>query len=321
MWEAIREYLTFTRKERYGVLFLLVVISLLFVLPHFFRKRPGDPDPATFEKLKTDIEKLRTTDRDSSVAATVTQYRSEYRKTGRSFIKEPLFNEKSKLFFFDPNTLTAAEWRQLGLHDHTIQTITHFLEKGGRFNKPEDIKKIYGLPSELCERLFPYIRMSKKPGLILQPTSSPGSTETEPRRYTPKKLETTDVNLADSLQWCRLPGIGSRLASRIAHFREKLGGFYATDQVAETFGLPDSTFRKIKPVLTCNSPNLVFIDINVATKEALKGHPYIGWQMANAIVEYRNQHGHFRSVDNLMQLGLMDSAKFIRLKPYLTAGP
>ena len=37
MWETIRGYLTFTKKERLGVLFLLLIISILFVLPYFFR--------------------------------------------------------------------------------------------------------------------------------------------------------------------------------------------------------------------------------------------------------------------------------------------
>ena len=44
----------------------------------------------------------------------------------------------------------------------------------------------------------------------------------------------------------RFPGIGAKLASRIIHFRGKLGGFYQIEQVGETFGLPDSSFQKIK---------------------------------------------------------------------------
>jgi competence protein ComEA len=327
VWETIREYLILTRKERFGVLFLLAIIILLFVLPYFFRAKPGEPDPATFAKLETEIEKFKTTHPDSTTIA-VSHHRDEGRKPGWSSAEAPVINEKTKLFFFDPNTMTIGAWRQLGLPEHTMQTITHFLAKGGRFNKPEDLKKIYGLRPELYERLFPFIRISKKSESVLQPPPNPVAT-TAPipsiaittHSYYSKKLETTDINLADSLQWCRLPGIGSRLASRIIHFREKLGGFYTTDQVAETFGLPDSTFQKIKPVLICHSPGLVLIDINNVSKETLQGHPYIRWQMANAIVEYRNQHGHFQHVNDLMQIGLIDTLQFIRMRPYLTVNP
>ncbi len=41
MWETIRGYLTFTRKERYGVLFLLLLIVIFFLLPYFFKPSPA----------------------------------------------------------------------------------------------------------------------------------------------------------------------------------------------------------------------------------------------------------------------------------------
>ena len=136
-------------------------------------------------------------------------------------------------------------------------------------------------------------------------------------RRTAKFFTETDVNLADSNAWSRLPGIGEKLASRIIHFREKLGGFYQLDQVAETYGLPDTTFQKIKPYLRIHSVSLHQIDINTATKEMLMSHPYIRWPLARSIIEYRVQHGSFHSVSELLQLAQMDSAKFEKLKPYL----
>jgi hypothetical protein len=58
MWETIRGYLTFTRKERYGVLFLLLLIVIFFILPYFFKTSPGDRDPEAYNKIKTDIRKF-----------------------------------------------------------------------------------------------------------------------------------------------------------------------------------------------------------------------------------------------------------------------
>ncbi len=117
-----------------------------------------------------------------------------------------------------------------------------------------------------------------------------------------------------------VPGIGAKLASRIVHYRESLGGFYAVDQVGETFGLPDSSFQKIKPYLQLGIFNLKRIDLNTAAKEILQSHPYIRWQIANGIIAYRLQHGGFQSVEELMQLAQMDSGKFKRMKPYLEVG-
>ncbi|MDP9042953.1 MAG: helix-hairpin-helix domain-containing protein, partial [Bacteroidota bacterium] len=114
-----------------------------------------------------------------------------------------------------------------------------------------------------------------------------------------------------------LPGIGAKLASRIVHFREKLGGFYHVNQVGETYGLPDSTFQKIKPFLRLKNVTLTCMDLNTATKEILQSHPYIRWQIASEIISYRQQHGSFHSVGELLQLAQMDSMKFEKLRPYL----
>src|SRR3982751_4281153 len=58
MWETIRGYLTFTKKERYGVLFLLVLVFILFVLPFFLKHSPGDPDPASYSEMIENVRKL-----------------------------------------------------------------------------------------------------------------------------------------------------------------------------------------------------------------------------------------------------------------------
>ena len=92
------------------------------------------------------------------------------------------------------------------------------------------------------------------------------------------------------------------------------------DQVGETFGLPDSCFQKIRPYLRVNAFSINQIDLNTATKELLQSHPYIRWQYAKAIFEYRIQHGSFQSIDELLQIATIDSAKFEKLKPYLVAG-
>ena len=52
---------------------------------------------------------------------------------------------KAAVFYFDPNTISSEDWRRLGVRDKTITTIQKYLSKGGRFKKPEDIAKIWGL--------------------------------------------------------------------------------------------------------------------------------------------------------------------------------
>jgi len=353
MWETIRGYLTFTKKERLGVLFLLLIISVLFVLPYFFRVAVGDPDPAAYENMKPAILKFETRGKDSSrESADHTHYPN--RKTDEPEKNLKAFDKVSRaeMFYFDPNKITGSDWQRLGLSERLSQTILRYIEKGGQFRKAEDLKKLYGLRNPDYERILPYVRIAKQSAASVtredfharqkyhfqtgkQMDSSKTGKQTdsairEPTRrtfsnpdllYHRKSYAITDINLADSTDWSRLPGIGDKLASRIVHFREKLGGFYRVEQVGETFGLPDSVFQKIKPSLRLNSVSLHQIDLNQATKEILQAHPYIRWQIAKWIIDYRQQHGRFQSVNELLQLGQLDHSLFEKLKPYLIVRP
>jgi len=355
MWETIRGYLTFTRKERYGVLFLLLIISILFIMPYFFRPSVGDPDPAAYEKMKGAIQKFESENPDSSRESVhhprytdQTRYSPEPYNGQKKYATESESGTginffQGKMFYFDPNRMNRADWTRLGLSERLTHTILHYIEKGGRFRKAEDLKKLYGLHDADYMRLFPYVRMDVKPenkmvhsGYYANTSDHlPGIRKVdsflrEPYRprdakttfsYRIKNYEITDINLADSAGWSRLPGIGAKLASRIVHFRDKLGGFYQVEQVGETFGLPDSVFQKIKPSLRINTISLMRIDLNDATPEVLQSHPYIRWQLAKLIMEYRRQHGGFHSEEELLQIAQMDPGKFEKIKPYVTVKP
>jgi len=137
-----KDYLTFSKIERVGLFILLGLIGLIWLLPKYFKK------PTSKESI-------------------VLQQGS-----GLDSIKiDPLVNEqnfkdnlpqKHQLFFFDPNTCSEADWGKLGLKPKTIATIAHYIEKGGRFQDPDDIKKIYGIKPNLAEILIPYVKIKDK---------------------------------------------------------------------------------------------------------------------------------------------------------------
>jgi competence protein ComEA len=136
----------------------------------------------------------------------------------------------------------------------------------------------------------------------------------EVKKYIPSVI---DINTADTSALIALPGIGSKLSQRIIMFRDKLGGFYKIEQVAETFGLPDSTFQKIKTRLVLINSSVRQININTATVEELKSHPYLRYAIANAIIQYRNQHGNFSSPDDLKKVVAVTEEVFAKVFPYL----
>lgn len=215
---------------------------------------------------------------------------------------------KGTLFYFDPNTLDVKGWQKLGVKDKTIGTIKNYLSKGGKFYKPEDIKKIWGLQEELAEKLIPYIQIPPKEFVAKEKPVFEKKTYTAPL---------VDINSADTGALTPLPGIGSKLALRIINFRDKLGGFYSVEQVAETYGLPDSTFQKIKLRLVVHSNAVKQININTASLDELKAHPYIRYAMGNAIIQYRTQHGNFEVLTDVQKVMPITQELFNKIQPYL----
>jgi len=108
------------------------------------------------------------------------------------------------------------------------------------------------------------------------------------------------------------------LASRIVTFRDKLGGFYSIEQVGETYGLPDSTFQKIKQYLKLDNPSVKKININTATVDELKAHPYIKFSLANPIVAYRNEHGSFSKIEDIKKVMAVTDEIYKKIAPYLS---
>jgi competence protein ComEA len=313
MWKHfIADYLSFSKKERTGILVLVSLIGIFmglpFLYPFFIKPRPTNAK--VFEKAIASLSMKQTGDTkkrsiyhvEDNLQQSVNQFTS----------KRPI---KGKLFYFDPNTASTDDWKTLGVRDKTIATIQHYLSKGGRFYKKEDIGKIWGLQPKEVERLTPFIQ-------IQSPQSMQFSEGKEFKKKLPGaaiySISLIDINRADTNELISLPGIGSKLSQRIINFRDKLGGFYAVDQVGETFGLPDSTFQKIKPQLKISITALKKININTADIEGMKKHPYLRYAIGNAIVTYRTQHGDFLAVEDVKKIMTITDEAFNKLAPYLT---
>lgn len=297
-------YLTFSKKDRIALLLFAAVILLVYLLPRFAPK----PAPAAIRE-DTALQRLLDTAAQLAQQHPNKKYENEAGDYQYEVSKKFAATEAA-LFNFDPNTLDADGWKRLGLRDKTAQTILNYRSKGGHFYKPEDVQKIWGLPAGFYERVKNYIQIAdlKK--------EYPSNFFKTPYEKSERKIATVDVNAADTTALIALPGIGAKLAQRILNFRDKLGGFYSVDQIGETYGLPDSTFQKLKPYFQAHGVLKKF-DINTATKDELKMHPYIKWNLANAIVEYRNQHGLFKKLDELKNIALIDDATFDKIAPYI----
>ena len=241
---------------------------------------------------------------------------------------------------FDPNLASIDDLLKQGIPKKTAYMITHYREKGGKFRKKEDLKKIYGMPEDIYYKLEQYILIPENKTFTPFPTdknvatANGNNTNTNPnvnqnpaipntynntgqKKFAPSPAVNIDINKSTMEDWTKLNGIGPGYAKRIVNFRDKLGGFCNVEQVKETFGLPDSTFQKIKTQLTV-SPILKKINVNTATVEEFKSHPYLKWNQVNIITNYRAQHnGKIADLEELKKIQGIPADVIEKIKPYL----
>jgi competence protein ComEA len=315
--KTIFSFLHYTKKERSGIIIviglIIVVIAAQYLYPLILKNNTAsqkDIDAGLLllkEKAQDSTKNYYSRNDEDNAEHGYGQYsKKNYNNTFTG-----------SMFYFDPNTLDAAGWQKLGIREKTISTIQNYVSKGGKFRQAEDINKIWGLREDEKQRLIPYVR-------IAESAKQPGGNYTnnypqyEKKVYEKKVISAIDINAGDSTAFVSLPGIGAGFSKRIINFRNKLGGFYKIDQVAETFGLPDSVFQKIKPLLKISGDAIKKININTASNEDLKSHPYIRWQLANVITEYKKQHGDYKTLEDLKKIMLINEETYNKISPYLT---
>lgn len=310
----VKEYFSFTRKERNAIALLGSVAILFALLPTLFPFLVKDDIELVVDSsIQHQIAALQVIDDTKDPNPRSYPDADLYQPKESRFEHYKREGVAAELFAFDPNTATAQEWKQLGLREKTIQTILNYRTKGGKFFKAEDLQRIYGLRPDDYKRLAPYVQIS---GAAKEPSTSFTSVaKTERSEYVPVSV---NINSADTAEWKKLKGIGSGYARRIVNFRSKLGGFVAIEQVRETMGLPDSVFQQIKPQLQFDGSAVIQMNINTATVDGLKNHPYISFAVANAIIQYRNMHGDFTDIHDLQKIGAIDARLFQKIAPYVT---
>ena len=131
----------------------------------------------------------------------------------------------------------------------------------------------------------------------------------------PAKLQlsqTIDLNTADTALLKRVPGIGSYFAREIAHYRQRLGGFYSADQLLEIDDFPE---KALSYFVVHDKP--AKIAVNRLTLNQLKRHPYINYYQAKAITDYRRLRGPLKSLADLRLLKDFTPEDMERLSHYV----
>ena len=220
-------------------------------------------------------------------------------------------------FPFDPNTADSLALCRLGLPGWMARNIVRYRERGGRFRRPEDFRKIYGLTDEQYQMLHPYIRIARRDtarAAVRRIYAPRAGRDTLPRIDKYPAGTVVDLNRADTTELMRIPGIGSGIARLIAGYRQRLGGFYSLEQLRDI----DLAPGPLRPWLRIDTTAIRRINLNRADVDRLRRHPYFNFYQAKAIVERRRKHGPLRSLKVFAFYEEFTEADFERMRHYVS---
>ncbi len=251
--EKLKSFFRFTSRERLAILLLCLLMILFWTLPLFFPEKPLKISMPPSNGGQPNASRSNSFAYGDALPASNAPA-SEILTTNHNRFSSETPTRVAHYFPFNPNTISPQQWQELGLRDKTILTIQHYLQKGGRFRKPEDLRKIWGLKPAEADLLIPYVQIpvpiaeGKKDQEPLKALSIKDSANLKSHKTW--NLQPIDINHAGPDQWMAFPGIGEILAARIVKFRDKMGGFKTVEQVGKTYGIKDSLFQLMKPFLT-----------------------------------------------------------------------
>jgi competence ComEA-like helix-hairpin-helix protein len=326
----IRRYFGYSRGEARGMMGVLLLMTGFVVAPILLRPELPDYLPAADQKgldeLAAQLKEHRATD-----PAYAGRYpKREYKKLERGASRYPKV-ARVPLAPFDPNTLTAEGWEARGVPHFVAGRMVKYQEAAGGFKAKAQVKKMYGLEDSVYQRLAPFMQLPDEAPRREYAAGKPGAegrlppfaaTDGAPGKFPrkPRNLQPFDLNTADTTQLMQIRGIGAGRARWVVKYRNQLGGYRSEDQLDEVFVLKDApdlrdSLKKYTFVAPGYAPKTV--NVNTASFDEMYLQPYIGKPRARLIVAYRQQHGSFKTVEDLKQIPVLKPADWEKMRPYL----
>lgn len=286
----LKSYFIFNRSQQAGI-FLLVIVIIILQLIYFL------VDFHTGYKI-SEADEVR-----------ITHFQQRL-----DSLKEITKNKVGiKTYPFNPNLITDYKGYTLGMSLEEIDRLHAFRSTNKWVNNAEEFQRVTLISDSLLNEISPYFKF---PDWVKNDANAVGRNSNLQR--SPNRI-IGDLNNATYDQLLEVSGIAEVLANRIIKYRLKIGGFISELQLKDIYGLnleARNELLKNFPILT--KPQVEIYNINEASVLEIASIPYIDYELAREIVNYRSLHERIATFEELAKIREFPSEKIDRIALYLT---
>jgi competence ComEA-like helix-hairpin-helix protein len=222
-----------------------------------------------------------------------------------------------RMQMFDPNTVDSVTLLHLGFKPWQAKNMLKYRAKGGRYRQKEDMKKLYGMTDSMYIALEPYICIQQDSIAVDSAQVDTIRLDSLPKWRSIKKDTILNLRTADTTELKLIRGIGSYRAKMIVRYREQLGGYARVEQILEARGMDKVVADSILPHFYIDSVVLNKMPVNKIRPEVLHRHPYLSFEQAKAIYEYRRRHIRIKSAEELKKIKGLSPTDIEKISIYL----
>ena len=246
-----------------------------------------DPDTVFLVAAPEAVDDVR----DSKVPSQVRRSSGAKTPVGEA-VRQNIPRRKVESFRFNPNTVSDEDLQRLGFSPKQAASIVNYRLKGGRFRRKSDFAKSFVVSDSVYRRLEPFI-----------------------------DIPLVDLNLADSVAFDALPGIGGWFAKAMVQYRERLGGYSCPEQLLEIRNFDREKYDGLSDLICVNPANVRPYPLWELPEEPLRRHPHIG-PSAHAIVLFRQTFPRSEwTIPNLKSNGILPPENADRFSRCIIALP
>jgi len=293
--KIFKSHFWYTKNQRNGILFLLIIIIFLQLILHF----------KNFDSQQlVDLSQPKIT---------------SYNKQLDSLKKKSSKKKKFKIYPFNPNYISDYKGYQLGMNIDEIDRLLAYREQKLYVNSAKEFQTITKISDSLLQKISPFFKF---PDWVQKKNNYKNNQQ----RYIPNsrinvsEITTVDINKATLKDFTAIEGVDEYISERIIKYRSKLQGFSFKEQLFEVWGLDELMANKILSTFSIkNKPIIKKVNINTASFKEVLSNPYIDYELCIQIFDYKDEVAELQSISEIKNIEGFPIKKYNRIVLYLLA--